>query len=57
MPINATEILNAFFFDGAEVPADADLRIDVVDSWSTGDLAAVRPTTISWSEVRVDAGR
>ncbi|MDT0532355.1 hypothetical protein RM555_25465 [Micromonospora sp. DSM 115977] len=57
MSVNATEILNAFFFDGADAPADGDLRIDVVDSWTTSDLAAVRPTTISWSEARVDAAR
>ncbi|WP_433390804.1 hypothetical protein [Micromonospora sp. KLBMP9576] len=57
MPINATEIVNAFFFDGVDTPAEGDVRIDVVDSWTTSDLAAVRPTTISWSEARADAGR
>ncbi|MEV4665995.1 hypothetical protein AB0J85_29120 [Micromonospora echinofusca] len=57
MSVNAVEILNAFFFDGADAPADGDVRIDVVDSWTTSDLAAVRPTTISWSEARVDAVR
>ncbi|MEU9510856.1 hypothetical protein AB0D32_31790 [Micromonospora sp. NPDC048170] len=57
MSVNATEILNAFFFEGADAPTDGDVRIDVLDSWSTSDLAAVRPTTISWSEARADAGR
>ncbi|MFG1780537.1 hypothetical protein ACGFIG_29410 [Micromonospora sp. NPDC049048] len=57
MSVNATEILNAFFFDGADAPVEGDVRIDVVDSWTTSDLAAVRPTTISWSEARTDTVR
>ncbi|WP_309116648.1 hypothetical protein [Saccharothrix sp.] len=50
MPIIANEIVRAFFFEGAEAPAAGALSVDVLDSWTNTGIAAVRPTTISWSE-------
>jgi hypothetical protein len=50
MTRNASEILSAFFFDGSDAPSGGDVRIDVLDSWTNTGLAAVAPTTISWSD-------
>jgi hypothetical protein len=50
MTRNASEILSAFFFDGGDAPSGGDVRIDVLDSWTNTGLAAVAPTTISWSD-------
>ncbi|CAL9614765.1 hypothetical protein AB0A74_23855 [Saccharothrix sp. NPDC042600] len=50
MPIIANEIVRSFFFEGAEAPAAGALSVDVLDSWTNTGIAAVRPTTISWSE-------
>ena len=38
--MSTNEIVKAFFFDGAEVPAGADVRIDVLDSWTNSSLLA-----------------
>ena len=54
MAINASDAVRAFFFNGTAVPADGETRIDVLDSWTTSDLSAVKPTTISWNEGRDD---
>jgi hypothetical protein len=57
MSINASEIVNAFFFGGAEAPAGGDLHIDVLDSWTNTGIAAVSPTTISWCDGQSAAKR
>ena len=52
MSTTTTEVLRSFFFNGAEAPAAGNIRIDVLDSWTNAGLAAVAPTTISWSDAR-----
>ena len=42
-------------FDGADAGADCKISIDVLDSWTNSGLAAVAPTTISWSDGRSTA--
>ena len=50
MPIIANDIVRSFFFEGSDAPAGNALSVDVLDSWTNSGIAAVRPTTISWSE-------
>jgi hypothetical protein len=50
--MSTTEIIKAFFFDGSEVCAGGDVRIDVLDSWTNSGLAAVAPSTITWCDGR-----
>jgi hypothetical protein len=38
--MSTNEIVKAFFFDGAEVAAGAEVRIDVLDSWTNSSLLA-----------------
>ncbi|HEX2299521.1 MAG TPA: hypothetical protein VHH34_13580 [Pseudonocardiaceae bacterium] len=52
MSTTTTEVLRSFFFNGAEAPAGGNISIDVLDSWTNAGLAAVAPTTISWSDAR-----
>lgn len=52
MSTTTTEVLRSFFFNGAEAPAAGNISIDVLDSWTNTGLAAVAPTTISWSDGR-----
>jgi hypothetical protein len=44
--MSTTEILKAFFFDGTDVPAGGDVRIDVLDSWTnTGNAVLASSVT------------
>lgn len=52
MSTTTSELLRSFFFNGAEAPAGGNINIDVLDSWTNSGLAAVAPTTISWSDGR-----
>jgi hypothetical protein len=52
MSTTTTEILRSFFFNGAEAPVGGNISIDVLDSWTNAGMAAVAPTTISWSDGR-----
>jgi hypothetical protein len=52
MTTTTSEILRSFFFNGGEAPAGGNISIDVLDSWTNTGMAAVAPTTISWSDGR-----
>ena len=52
MSTTTSELLRSFFFNGSEAPAGGNISIDVLDSWTNTGLAAVAPTTISWSDGR-----
>jgi hypothetical protein len=52
MSTTTSELLRSFFFNGAEAPAAGNISIDVLDSWTNTGLAAVAPTTITWSDGR-----
>jgi hypothetical protein len=52
MSTTTSELLRSFFFNGAEAPVAGNLSIDVLDSWTNAGMAAVAPTTISWSDGR-----
>jgi UDP-N-acetylmuramoylalanine-D-glutamate ligase len=52
MSTTTSELLRSFFFNGAEAPAGGNITIDVLDSMTNAGLAAVAPTTISWSDAR-----
>ncbi len=57
MNLNASDFVRQFFFEGGDAPAADAIRVDVLDSWTNGGLAAVRPTTISWSDLPKGDGR
>lgn len=50
MTTTTSEILRSFFSSGGEAPAGGNISIDVLDSWTNAGMAAVAPTTISWSD-------
>jgi hypothetical protein len=52
MSTTTSELLRSFFFNGAEAPVGGNISIDVLDSMTNSGLAAVAPTTISWSDGR-----
>ncbi|MFC4855486.1 hypothetical protein [Actinophytocola glycyrrhizae] len=52
MSTTTTEILRSFFFNGGEAPSGGNISIDVLDSQTNAGIAAVAPTTISWSDGR-----
>lgn len=52
MSTTTSELLRSAFFNGGEAPAGASITIDVLDSMTNVGLAAVAPTTISWSDGR-----
>jgi hypothetical protein len=56
MSPTTSELLRSVFFNGAETPTYANISIDVLDSWTNSGMAAVAPTTISWSDGRSTSG-
>lgn len=50
MSTTTREILCSVFFACGAAPAAGNINIDVLDSWTNAGLAAVAPTTISWSD-------
>jgi hypothetical protein len=55
MSASTREVLQSFFFEGTTPGSDCKISIDVLDSRTNSGLAAVAPTTISWSDGRSTA--
>ncbi|HEX6360899.1 hypothetical protein [Actinophytocola sp.] len=50
--MSTNEIVKAFFFDGTDVAATGDVRIDVLDSWTNSGLTAAPLASITWCDGR-----